>query len=154
MIMKNENDIYIYFETISQLEPKKILDVGMVLKRVGSIARKVMDGEVPENVQLDGINIFQEVDFPVWKQVYNNIYRKEEFLTDSKDREYDLIIMLGMEKLLEKISFEELRIIIMNGTRFLLTDTLFDEWKINNKNVKVNDLFVEEDLYYLIEIGV
>ena len=154
MIMKNENDIYIYFETISQLEPKKILDVGMVLKRVGSIARKVMDGEVPENVQLDGINIFQEVDFPVWKQVYNNIYRKEEFLTDSKDREYDLIIMLGMEKLLEKISFEELRIIIMNGTRFLLTDTLFDEWKINNNNVKVNDLFVEEDLYYLIEIGV
>ena len=154
MSMKDENDVYIYFETISQLEPKKILDVGMVLKRVGSIARKVMDGEVPENVQLDGINIFQEVDFPVWKQVYNNIYRKEEFLTDSKDREYDLIIMLGMEKLLEKISFEELRIIIMNGTRFLLTDTLFDEWKINNNNVKVNDLFVEEDLYYLIEIGV
>ena len=53
MILKNENDIYLYFETIEQLEPKHILDVGMFLKRIGSVSRKVMDREVLADIRLE-----------------------------------------------------------------------------------------------------
>lgn len=67
MIIRNENDIYIYFEVITQLEPRKILDIGMFLKRIGSVARKVMDEELSEELVLDGVDLFPEIDFPVWK---------------------------------------------------------------------------------------
>ncbi len=56
MILKNENDIYMYFETIEQLAPQRVLDIGMFLKRIGSVSRKVMDREVPAEVCLDGID--------------------------------------------------------------------------------------------------
>ena len=67
MILKNENDIYMYFETIEQLAPQRVLDIGMFLKRIGSVSRKVMDREVPAEVCLDGIDLFPQFQFPVWR---------------------------------------------------------------------------------------
>ena len=83
MILKNENDIYIYFETIAQLEPKTILDVGMFLKRIGSVSRKAMDGGVPEDVRLDGVDFFR-----CGKQ-YTIPFLRKAFLT--KRMRFDMI---------------------------------------------------------------
>ena len=153
MIIRSENDIYIYFETIEQLEPRKILDVGMLLKRVGCVAKKAMDREVPENAKLDGVDLFPKVNFPVWKQVYNDIFDEDEFLTFGKEKDYDLAVVLGMEKLQKKISFSKLTKVIKDCARYCLTDALPDVWEIDVRNVKINDLHVEQDTYYLIDFG-
>ena len=42
MILKNENSIYMFYEAIEQLEPEKILDVGMFLKRTGADRKSVV----------------------------------------------------------------------------------------------------------------
>ena len=65
MILKNENSIYMFYEAIEQLEPEKILDVGMFLKRTGAVSRKVMSRDIPEDRQLTGIDFFPELTFPV-----------------------------------------------------------------------------------------
>ena len=58
-----ENDIYLYFETVQQLEPQRVLDIGMLLKRAGSVSRKAMNREVVEGIQLDGVDFFPEMNF-------------------------------------------------------------------------------------------
>lgn len=153
MIIRNENDIYIYFETITQLEPQKILDVGMFLKRVGSVARKAMDGEVPEEIKLDGVDLFPEVDFPVWKQVYSEIFDKEEFLSSDKTRAYDLAVALGTEEMQKRNPFSELAEVIKDSACYLLTDARPDTWGREVRNAQINDLHVEQDTYYLINFG-
>ncbi len=50
MVLTNRSAIYIYFDLIKQLEPKRILDIGMFLKRTGSVSRKMMARQVPESV--------------------------------------------------------------------------------------------------------
>ena len=44
--MLKKNDIYIFFETMKQLEPHSILDIGMFFKRIGAVSRNAMDEEI------------------------------------------------------------------------------------------------------------
>ena len=79
MILKNENSIYMFYEAIEQLEPEKILDVGMFLKRTGAVSRKVMSRDIPEDRQLTGIDFFPELTFPVWNMIYDQIETAESY---------------------------------------------------------------------------
>lgn len=73
MIIKSENSIYIFYEIIRQLEPNSILDMGMFLKRVGSVSTKIMGREIPEQIVLDGVDFFPEISFPVWDTIYHQV---------------------------------------------------------------------------------
>ncbi len=79
MVLTNRSAIYIYFDLIKQLEPKRILDIGMFLKRTGSVSRKMMARQVPESVILDGIDFFPEMNFPVWNNIYNRVLDLESW---------------------------------------------------------------------------
>lgn len=152
MILKNENDIYIYFETIAQLEPKTILDVGMFLKRIGSVSRKAMDGGVPEDVRLDGVDFFPDTDFPVWKTIYHTIFEKSFF--DKKNAfRYDLAVFLGSREIQKKESgcFPMMKQ-IGQSARHLLTDMRKEQWGLYWPKARGIDLNVEKDSYFLLDL--
>lgn len=69
----NQNDMYLYFEIINQIEPDSIIDIGMFLKRIGAISRQVNGFFVPDNVVLDGIDIMPHLSVKVYEKIYDNI---------------------------------------------------------------------------------
>lgn len=152
MIIKNENSIYIFFQMIEQIKPQSVLDMGMFLKRVGSVSRKIMGCEVPERVQLDGVDFFPEVSFPVYQRIYNEIIPAELYFETDSRKNYDFVSMLGIEELQKRIPLEK----IISGaavSRYVLTDKPMQEWKIQEKPVRITDMTVENDTYYLLELG-
>lgn len=154
MILTKKNDIYVYFEVIRQLEPNSILDIGMFLKRIGNVSRQVMDEyAVPEEVILDGVDFWPELDFPIWKIVYDNVLKKDAWLEKGLAEGYDLAIMLGTKELKKKT---DLRILIRwmeENTRYALVDEIGVEWENKYLIKKVIPLKVENDGYYLIDFG-
>lgn len=152
MIIKNENSIYVFFQMIEQLKPQSILDMGMFLKRVGSVSRKIMGCGVPERVQLDGVDFFPELSFPVYQTIYNEIIPAELYFEMDNRKNYDFVSLLGIEELQNRISSEK----IISGaavSRYVLADKSAQEWKMLEKPVRVTDMTVENDTYYLLEFG-
>lgn len=152
MIIKNENSIYIFFQMIEQIKPQSVLDMGMFLKRVGSVSRKIMGCEVPAFVQLDGIDFFPEVSFPIWNRIYNQILPADRYFETEQEKRYDLAIVLGAEELQKKRCLQE---IIKRAalSHYVLTDKMASEWNAQDKLVRVTDMTVEEDTYFLLEFG-
>ena len=152
MILKNQNDIYIYFETIEQIEPRKVLDVGMFLKRIGCVSRKAMHREVSDEIQLDGIDFFSETDFPVWKNVYNDIMGIEEFLNKKNNARYELAILLGVQDLYQREVYKQCISKMKNCAKYVLVDSVFKQRKLDWQVSKIVDLHVESDCYYLLDL--
>lgn len=153
MILKNENDIYIYFETIEQLEPQNILDAGMFLKRIGSVSRKVMSRKIPADVRLDGVDFFPETSFPIWEKIYNSIMDVPVFLESRRRAEYDLTVFLGTEALYQKQDFEAVSEKAAKHTRYLLADRNLKQWNKILPDEKIKELNLEEKKYYLFDFG-
>lgn len=153
MILANENDIYIFFEVIRQLEPKSILDVGMFLKRIGSVSRKVMDGEIEDNIMLNGVDFFPEIQFPVWNTIYDTYVTYEEFGEAKVEKYYDLVVALGWKQLQNKIAGQNLLTEVMKAARFVLVDSGAKREIAHMYNLKVIDLAVDKEIYYLLDIG-
>ena len=108
MILKNENSIYMFYEAIEQLEPEKILDVGMFLKRTGAVSRKVMSRDIPEDRQLTGIDFFPELTFPVWNMIYDQIETAESYYKKQDTEKYDLAVVFGAEDFQKKVSMDKI----------------------------------------------
>ncbi|MCI8785713.1 MAG: hypothetical protein HFI84_03515 [Eubacterium sp.] len=153
MILKNENDIYMYFETIEQLAPQRVLDIGMFLKRIGSVSRKVMDREVPAEVCLDGIDLFPQLQFPVWDTVYDVRVSLNRFLAEPKGNGYDLAVFLGMDAVLLELPLSQLAEALPLCTRYLLVDRFPQIWRECWSYALARDLKLEDSGYYLLDFG-
>lgn len=153
MIITNENDGYIFFEVIKRLEAMSILDVGMLLKRIGAVSRCAMNEEVPKDALLAGVDFFPETDFPVWKNVYDQIIQKDAFLECQQIQQYDLAVMLGAEELAERVDMPEIIRKVGCQTCYVLTDALLEDWKKQKPDLRMIDVSVENDRYYLLDFG-
>lgn len=152
MILTDENDIYIFFEVIKQLEPEKILDIGMFLKRIGSISRKAMNCEVPEEIRLDGIEFFPEINFAVWRNIYDQIMSVEQFSEKNTVGEYDLVILLGVKEIQDRLELQDIIKAVKHGSGYLLIDGLPDVWTAQ-KDTEIMELNVEQSIYFLLKFG-
>lgn len=153
MILKNENDIYMYFETIGQLEPQRVLDIGMFLKRIGSVSRKVMDRELPAEVCLDGIDLFPQLQFPVWDTVYDVRVSLNRFFAEPKENRYDLAVFLGMDAVLLELPLSQLAEALPLCARYLLVDRFPQIWRECWSYALARDLKLEDSGYYLLDFG-
>ena len=153
MILKNENDIYIYFEAIEQLEPQKVLDIGMFLKRIGGVSRKAMNRRVPANTDLDGIDLFCDIKLPIWETIYDSVMTAEAFLEDPEEERYDLAVFLGAEEAAEKLPLLKMAEALYARAKYVLLDGLSDVWKSCWKDVSTRDINLEENHYYLLNFG-
>lgn len=90
-VVTDQDEIYTYFEVIRQLSPACILDVGMMLKRMGAVSRQAMHCVIPQNVRLDGVDFYPEVELPIYHGIYDHIYLDSCLPEDV----YDLSVCLG-----------------------------------------------------------
>lgn len=97
-ILTGETDIYTYFEIIDKTEADSILDVGMFLKRIGSVSRQVKDKEIPAYKKLVGIDFFPEIKCPVWNTVYDDTYKPNDFFLSGNAQRYELAVVLQLEE--------------------------------------------------------
>lgn len=152
MIIKNENSIYIFFQMIEQIKPQSVLDMGMFLKRVGSVSRKIMGCEVQASIELDGVDFFPEVSFPIWKTIYNQTMTAERYFEMENGKRYDVVTVLGIEELQKKSRLQD---IVKKATlsHYVLTDKMAPEWSAQDNFVRVTDMTVEDNTYFLLEFG-
>lgn len=93
--MYTKNDIFVFYEIINDIKPQKVLDVGMFLKCVGSVSRKIMDKKIDESIWMEGVDFMPEIQFPVFQRIYNETISLPFFLQQShKQEKYDLGILL------------------------------------------------------------
>lgn len=153
MILKNEDDIYIYFEAIRQLEAQAVLDIGMFLKRVGSISRKIMNMEAPETVQLDGVDFFREIHFPVWSNIYQKITDAEDFFLGKTETGYDLAIAFGLESIKDQASVRQILESLKGTVRYLLLDDGLSTYRPIFSDARILDFSIDQSMYYLLDLG-
>lgn len=151
MILNNENSIYIFYELIEQLQPESVLDVGMFLKRVGTVSRKIMGRAIPQECQICGIDFFPEVTFPIWNTVYDRIVSANGYFMQQNIEHFDFVSVLGLKELEEQIPLEKLAARIAQDARYILTDQWDIIWSMQQGFVRVSDIKVEEDVFFLLE---
>lgn len=100
MTLTSETDIYAFFEIIDKAEAEHILDVGMFLKRIGSVSRQVKDKGIPADKTLTGVDFFPEVVCPVWNTIYDAIYKPNEIFIPENHQSYELATVIQLEEYL------------------------------------------------------
>ncbi len=95
--------MFVYFEVIRQVQPAAVLDIGMLLKRVGAVARQLMGREISPQLLLEGLDLLQDMDYKAVHTIYNTVYKDVAKLPD---RHYDLAFLLRSEELLDRATEE------------------------------------------------
>lgn len=83
--LTRQNDLYIYFEVIRQLQANPVLDLGMTLKRAGAVSRQIADSSIDSNTTLIGVDFAPAQSFPVYEMLYDRILTIEKLLSDPED---------------------------------------------------------------------
>lgn len=94
-MITDKDVMYIYSEVINQMEPQKILDVGMFYKSIGAVSRRILEMEVPENCYITGV----ETDSISGLNVYEAIYD-------------EIVLADDIDALLSKCSYDEYKVTV------------------------------------------
>lgn len=155
VIIRNEEDTFVFFEVLKQINPTRILDIGMLLKRIGAVARGVRGEEVSSAIVLDGIDFVPEYKFPLYEHIYNEIIEFESIVDENQritlERFYDIVFLFRTEYIMtenqESLVWEWLK----NHTKYVVTDcTDLKRLEFVKKKGKFIDLKSGEEVYGLI----
>lgn len=150
-LITNQNDIYVFFEIVKQIEPKSILDLGMFLKRIGNISRQTANEEISKEVTMDAVDYLEDMKIPVYETVYNGIYDEYTFLHSNKT--YELAIMLRLGNVMDEEQEELLWNHLKGKVPYVLTDYEGADRKrfLENKG-KILELKVDNNVYGLVTL--
>ncbi len=108
----NGNDIYMYFEIMKQLGSKRVLDIGMFLKRMGAVSRQIMGTAVAEDVYLCGVDFMPDCKVAVYDVIYDKIIETSDYVKmlsgEFQDEHFDLAYMLYTQ---ESLSLQEEKLV-------------------------------------------
>lgn len=144
-----QNDIFLYYEVMDQIKPESVLDIGMLLKRVGAISRQIKGREIERGIVLDGVDFRQEIHAGVYEMVYDHIYGLDNWMTD---RQYELCFMFCAEGYISLKKQEDMALWLRKHTRYLVTDMSQVE-AVFAKNAECRALYVEDSRYYIVIFG-
>lgn len=177
--INKQNDIYMVFRIIEELEPKEIVDIGMFFKRVGMISRNVMEKTIPDDIELVGVDIFRQWDMPVWKNIYNRIYSVEKYLEVCKSEAKSttvhsvenssvqkIALIMGAGELAKEYAeisqidisseggidraYEGIWDMLEPDISHILMDREYGQWVAGTGRATVLDIKLDEDIYYLV----
>jgi len=99
---------------VEQLRPKSILDIGIGFGIFGYLYRQVLELYQGINLKgsdliVDGIEIFADLNNPLWEMVYNNVFIGDALTLLDNLRHYDLITACDI---IEHLSKDEGKILI------------------------------------------
>ena len=77
-MITDKDVMYIYSEVINQMEPQKILDVGMFYKAIGAVSRRILEMEVPEDCHITGVETDSISGLNVYETIYNEIVSADD----------------------------------------------------------------------------
>lgn len=117
------DDVYVVTETIEQIEPESILDIGMFFERACILSRKIVDKQIPQETILDGYE-FEHKNIGIQSTIYDNIVNTVHI------RKYDMAIMAYVERKFAMQIIERIR----NSVKYLLVSQ-------NAVDVELLDLF-------------
>ncbi len=103
MYITDENDIFTYFHVINNINPTSVIDVGMLLMRVGAISRAVKGKSVDAQIRLDAFKPAEMPYLAVYDTIYNTIYSN---CLDEIEAEYDLAVALDVAELMSDSEIE------------------------------------------------
>ena len=143
----DSNDIFLFFEVIDRAKPNSVIDIGMFIMRIGAVSRNVKDISVPDKVRLDGLSFEKLPDFPIYKTVYDNIYK------NIPEDEYDLGIMLDVLSVCLESELQSVIEFVDKKVSFLLIDDSSYKKIKSYLHVKSETkLSSEENQYILVSI--
>lgn len=126
-MITDKDVMYIYSEVINQMEPKKILDVGMFYKAIGAVSRRILEMEVPEDCYITGVETDSISGLNVYEAIYDEIVSADNvdaFLAKCGNDEYKIAVFLSdmipeesKEKLLKKVSMVSKYLFIYGADR-------------------------------------
>lgn len=151
-ILKESNDLFTYYEIINQMEAKYILDVGMFLKRVGSLTRNTVGEQLPENAFLFGVDFTPEKNFPTWENIYDRIRNIPDFMEESLNQIYEVGIFLGVQEALPESILEKLINKMKNCVEYVLIDDTLQCWDAMKVYKRKIPFMVDEKIYYVLEL--
>lgn len=93
-MITNKDTMYTFCEIIKQLEPDKLLDIGLFYKAIGSVARNILDIDIPESCYITGVTSEDISKVFIYRTIYNKIIDNNKFI-EGGCKEYKLAIMLS-----------------------------------------------------------
>lgn len=147
-MLTNENDIYLYFEIMRQLQPTSVLDVGMFLSRIGAVSRQAMGCEVPQTITLEGVCTRESEELSVYKTVYDQIYLSWENLYQ-KDTVYDMGVALRVDT--EDCGVQEWEYLFSHCGVIVFEATNSSLFQYASANTRCEELTVDSDRYILAQ---
>ena len=104
-MITDKDVMYIYSEVINQMEPQKILDVGMFYKAIGAVSRRILEMEVPEDCyitgveadSISGLNVYDDLDALLAKCGHDE-YKVAVFLSDMIPEESKEVLLKKASK--------------------------------------------------------
>ena len=91
-IITDKDLSYFYFEMIKSSGAQTVLDVGMFLKKMGTVSRQALGSGIGMNVKLYGIDTIPEIRLAVYDKIYDEIITEKEFI------DYGIVDDSGKEK--------------------------------------------------------
>ncbi len=152
-VINDEDDIYVFMKLIDEVKPGSILDVGMILKRVGAISRQVKNICIPENVLLTGIDIMPELKVKVYERIYDRIFLIEDVKDILENEVFDLVSFIGIRDNLCKDGYKGLLESSIQHCRYLIIDYDNDFLKNYHDSGKIKILTIGESRYILMLSG-
>lgn len=131
-MITDKDVMYIYSEIVNQMEPEKILDVGMFYKSIGAVSRRILEVEVPEECYITGVKTDDISGLKVYESIYDEIFKAEDIdivIEKCRCDEYKLTILLSdmipneiKELLFKKVSKVSRYLLIYDTDRQYLPD--------------------------------
>ncbi len=155
-MVSNTNTMYVFCEVMEQLEPQRMLDIGMFYKAIGGVSRSILDREVPPECNITGVDFCDTKGLCVYKKIYDEIVDENTFLSiDSSKQEsfnnfkkFDLAVILSdavpddRKSELIKKAMQLSSCVLLHGHDI----KVIDNWN----QYQVHELKLDDDKYVLV----
>lgn len=145
----NDNDLYVYFEVINQIEPDSCIDFGPFLKLCGCVSRQVKNYEISGDMKLAAVDFFPSENLKVYGTIYDEFIAPEDIV--SCDTEYELAMGIGIESCIAPSEISGIIEWISAHCKHFFTDMRCEQ--LISKEVLVKDVVVDDNHYYIYFLG-
>lgn len=127
-IITDADMIFFYLSMLDYLKPKRVLDIGMFLKRAGFVSRQAMSMEISREIMLHGVDVFPEYPLGIYGIIYDAVLDRETFLKEidryaaMPENRFDVAVLLGMEGILSREEEEKLYPHLLRLSRGVMTE--------------------------------
>ena len=131
-MISNENTMYMYCNVLGQIEPEKILDIGLFYRQIGGVSRTILNSDVPKKCFITGIDL---------ENSKNDEIIRTEDIAGLSDVEYDLAVFF--DKKIKGLERKNLFDFVKSNCKCIFAyetdDVYLQNWE-NKRKLNVNNV--------------